>query len=291
MARLIDAVTAANAGTGATNPTLNIAHGGQGGAYAHIGVIGADGKNYEEWINNHAYIRKNIIAVVLSYPKFFDFMPNGDKLKEIYKAMIEVHPVSIDGLASGLTVSTDEHPIGRAGEVQEEITGVTRAKSNPSFTLKEKAGKAFQKFLDLVIRYGYMDPDTNKPLVMKYLTAADLEDVGGIYTPDFYTGTVLFIEPDTTQRVVVDSWLCTNMFFKSNGDRTGKMAIQGAGETLDLTIESSAITMCNEAVQNLAKVILKSLTVIEVIPDTGMVTPVSEIDPAILAAATGYNQK
>lgn len=288
MSRIKDAVLAKGTAYAGHNPALDLTKGGQNGYMAQIGVKGADGKYYDAWISNQAYIKKNIIPVVLSYPKFFDFLTDKDKFIAAYKALIELHPLTIDGLTSGLTVEVDEHAVGGGGEMQEEITNVTRARSTLSFTFKEKAGKSIQKFLDFMIRYGYLDPDVKKPLVAQFID--DMSKVGGAYTPDYYTGTVIFIEPDVLHKEVVDAWLCTNMFFKSNGERTGKRDIHSAGEAPELTIESSAITMNNEAVLALATDILSKLSIINDVPDTDMLTPTGGIDAGVAKATTGYNQ-
>lgn len=132
-----------------------------------------------------------------------------------------------------------------------------------------------------------MDPDTKRALVAQYIT--DINTIGGMYTPDYYTGTVLFIEPDITQKVVVDAWLCTNMFPKGNGDRTGKRDLRSAGETPELSIEFTSITMNNSAVMTLANKILSSLSVLSKLPDTGIVVPSSEIDSTLAAAKGGFN--
>ena len=285
--RITDAILGKSSAYAGHSPAANLAYGGQNGPMARIGVVGADGTNYGEWISNSAYIRRNVIPIVLSYPKFFDLMPDKDKWIEGYKAMIELLPMSIDGLSSGLTVETDEHAVGGAGEMQEEITNVTRARSTLSFTYKDKQGKAIQKFLDLIIRYGYMDPDVKRPLVSQYIT--DISKVGGMYSADYYTGTVIFIEPDITQKVVVDAWLSTNMFFKSNGDRTGKRDIHSANEVPEYSIESACITMNNEAVFVLADKILLSLTTVNKLPDTGIVVPTGDVDASLTAAKTGFN--
>jgi len=286
MGILTDAILAKDTVYAGHSAAVDLTFGGQNGIMPKIGRI-KDGKNYDEWISNQAYIKRNIIPVVLRYPRFFDLMPSHkEKWIATYKALIELHPLTIDGLSSGLTVETDEHPVGGAGEMQEEITDVKRARSTLSFTFKEKAGKAIQKFLDKVIRYGYMDPDVKRPLIAEHI--ATMADIGGMYTADFYTGTVIFIEPDITQKVVVDAWLCTNMFFKSNGDRTGKRDIRSAGEAPELSIESTSITMNNEAVMVLADKILGELTSLSKLPDTGIVVPSAEVDAAVKAQAVGF---
>lgn len=288
MARITDAVLNKEEVYAGSAPALNLRYGGQNGNFARIGMVGPDGKNYDEWISNQSYVQRNIIPIVIRAPKFFNYMPNPQKWIDAYKALIELHPMSITGLTSGLTVSVDEHAIGGAGEMQEEVTDVKRARSNVSMTYKEKAGKAITKFLDYLIRYGMMDPDTKKPLVANFIK--NIDDIGGMYTADFYSGTVLFIEPDVTQKVVVDAWLTTNMFPKANGERTGKRDIHSAGDSPELTIEWGGITMNNEVVTTMAEGILQNLTVINKLPDTDMQTSASEIDADVAATQPGYNE-
>ena len=288
MARITDAILNKGVAYATTAPVADLKYGGQNAHFARIGRVGADGKSYDEWISNQAYIQRNIIPVVIRSPKFFNFMPEPEKWVDAYKALMELHPLTITGLTSGLTVDVDTHAIGGAGEEQEEVTNVKRTKSIVSTTYKEKANKSIMKYLDIYIRYGMMDPDTKKPLVSELIE--NIEDVGGMYTADFYTGTVLYIEPDITQKYVVDSWLSTNLFPKSNGERTGKRDLHNPGEAPELTIEWGGITMNNNVVTELAERILKDLTVLKTIPDNDMVTPASEISPTVSASDVGFNE-
>ncbi len=286
MSRIKESVIEQGKAYAGHSPAANLKYGGQNGITNQIGFVDDDGKNYDSWISNQAYVKRNIIPVVLKYPKFFDFLTSKDKLIESYKALIELHPLSIDGLSSGLTVEFDEHAVGGAGEMQEEIINVTRARSTPSFTFKEKAGKSIQKFVDFIIRYGYMDPDTKQPLVAQHMT--DYDATKELYSPDFYTGSVLFIEPDVLQKSVVDAWLCVNMAFKGNGDRTGKRDVRAAGEAPEITLESTAITLNNEAVLTMASEILDAMTIIDTLPDK-MDLPITEIDSGVADADTGFD--
>ena len=289
MARITDAIIGkGTAYAGKDVPAPDLKYGGMNGHFARIGRVGADGKTYDEWISNQANVQRNIIPVVIRAPKFFNYMPEPEKWIESYKALMELHASAITGLTSGLTVDVDTHAVGGAGEEQEEVTNVKRAKSVVSTTFKEKANKAITKYLDTYIRYGIMDPDTKKPLVADLIDSID--KIGGMYTADFYTGTVLYIEPDVTQKYVVDSWLCTNLFPKSNGERTGKRDIHNAGEVPELTIEWGGITMNNNVVSDLAEKILKDLTVLTTIPDNDMVAPASEISPDVAGSAVGFQE-
>ncbi len=293
MSKIAESVIKKEEAYAGQSPALDLKYGGQGGFMPAIGIedIGNDGQ-IEEWISNQAYVQRNIIPVVLKYPRFFDFLPAKEKMIQAYKSLIELHPLTIEGLTSGLTVEFDEHAVGGGGEMQEEITNVVRARSNPSFTYKEKAGKSIQKFIDFIIRYGYMDPDTKQPLVTSYLKASSNYDpTKEIYSPDFYTGSVLFIEPDVLQQSVVDAWLCVNMAFKGNGERTGKRDIHSAGEAPELSLESSAITINNQPVLRLATAILKGMTVITSTPDDDMKMPLTGIDSNIVNADVGFDDK
>lgn len=260
-----------------SSATLNLSYGGQNGFLPRIGIVDGSGKSYGEWISNHAYLKHNLIPIVLQTPRFFNYLPEPEKWRRFYKALLETHALTIDGLTSTLTVETDEHAIGGAGEFQEEITDVKRSRSNPQFTFKEKAGRAVNKFWEAYIKYGMMDPDTKTPNIVKYLK--DIGDIGGMYTPDFYSGTMIFIEPDITKMDVVDAWLCTNMFPKGAGDRTGKMEKTAGAEMQDVSIEFSAITLANEPVQKLAMSILGNLSVLKQIADQDLVLPVNGIAP------------
>lgn len=268
--------------------TYNIVYGAQGGFMGRIGMVANDGKAYGEWIANQPYIKRNIIPIVIQAPRFFDFMPDPQGMIAAYKSLMEAQPLTIDGLQSGITVEFDETPVGNAGEMQQEPTKVNRARTELTFTFKEKAGRPIQKFLDTYIRWGIADPDTNVPLITTLFKSID--DFNGLYTPDFFSGTMLFIEPDITHRVVVDAWLCTNMIPMSAGERTGKMDRRSPGEPLEHSIQFTSITMNTEAVLRFADIVLGNITVISKIPDLDMILPVSDIDPKVQAASNaGFN--
>ena len=270
--------------------TLNLAYGGQSGFLPRIGLIGGDGKTYGEWISNHAYIKRSIIPIVLQTPRFFSLMPEPEKFRRFFKSLVETHALTIDSLTSGLTVDTDEHAVGGGGEFFEEPTDVKRARSNPSMTFQEIAGRAVQKYFNIWIKYGIMDPDTKTPSVVRFMNSID--QVGGMYTPDFYTATCIFIEPDVTRMDVLDAWLCTNMFPKSDGERTGKMDKRSPAEFVEHSIEFTAITLNTEPVQKLAKSILSNLSVLKQIPDIDLVLPSNGIasEDNTPYVSTGFNR-
>ena len=273
----------------AHSPAMDLTYGAMNGYLPRIGLI-KDNKFYGEWISNHAYIRKDVIPILLQAPRFFDFLPDSQKWVALWKSVMEVQPLSIDGLSSGLTVETDEHAVGGGGEMQEEITDVKRARTSLSMTFQEKAGKSIIKLFDFIIRYSMMDPDTKTPLISRYFKT--IADVGNMYTPDFYSSTMIYIEPDTTRKVVNDAWLCTNVFPKATGDRTGKRDVRSGGEKIEISIDFASITMNNEAVIRLAENILTNLTVLNQIPDLDLTLPLNGAEARVEAVKNaGYNRQ
>jgi hypothetical protein len=244
---------------------LDIKYGSQTGYVPRLG--GGVGKNtYSEWINNTAYVKRNIIPFVLQTPKFFELMGGKKKrLQETYIALFETQAETIDGLQSTVAIETDEHIVGAAGEMQEEIIKATRTRSTVSYTFREKAGKPINRFLDFIIRYGQMDPDTQRPLVTKLSTYNGTNN--GLYTPDMYSGTILFVEPDFAHKKVQEAWLCTNMFPKSAGEITGKRDLSAAGEMAVYTIEMASITVSNISTRVLGQKLLDKLDILNVDPD------------------------
>lgn len=292
MRRINDAVIGAGTAYGGHSGALNLAHGGQYGLMPRIGYIGSDGVNYGEYISNHAYVRRNIIPVCLSYPKGFDYLPNKEVYIRAYKNLMETLPVSIEGLRATLTVDTDSFAIGGAGNDQEEATNVTREKTTITTTVRERAGKAITKFLDFWIRYLILDPDQKIPLISKSMSTSDFNGIEYMYTPEMYTGAMLYIEPDILCKRALDAWLCVGMYPKTTGERDGARNITQAAETKELSIEwGGTITMMNENVANFADQVLGKLTILNTNPDFDMHIPVKDIDSTLQAQTdTGFNQ-
>lgn len=242
------------------NKMIDPVFGGQNGRSPSLGYDD-NGTLKSQWISNQGHVSRNIVAVVLQAPEFFNYMQSPEKWVETLKSLWELHAESIEGLNGSLTVETAEHPIGGAGEQQEEVTNVTRERTTLSLTTKDKMGKPFQTFLDMWIRWGIMDPDTKDPLV------STLRDIDlGLYTANNYSATILFFEPDITNKWPVEAWLCANVFPKSKGELTGKKAITEGGELVELSIEWSSITVSDNSVKALAQSIMNDMSVFSQLP-------------------------
>ena len=269
-------------------PVLNISYGGFNRYIPTIGAIGPDGKPYAEFISQTPYVKMNVIPILMGYPRFFEYMPNPEMWISMVKAFMEVHPQTIDGLSTGITVEFDETPVTRSEYLEEAVNSV-RERSSITHGYKEKANRTYQNFLDIWIRYGIMDPDTTSVLVSEYIN--DINEISGIYLPHLKACTMMYIEPDLTRKVVSNAWFCTNMQPKGTGDITGKSDIKSSLETLDLSIGFTSITLSNQAVKDLAAKLLANMNIFKRLPDIDILPSTQTIHPNIAVHNNGYDKK
>ncbi len=274
MASLTEALLQQKAfGMNVNQPILDLTYGGQQGW----------APNLKEWISNQAYIRRNLVCILLESPKFFTLMPDPDKWVSTLKSLVELHARSIEGFNAGLKVSTDTHPVGGAGELQDEVTNVERERSVPSFTFIEKYGRPIQTFIQHWIEYALMSPET------KYALAGTLENKPGDMLADWFSMSCLFFEPDPTHSKVVQAWVTTNMFPMETGEIIGKRDLSSPSEILSLTIPFSGISQYGLGVNLFAQKILDSINHTKANP---YLRPsfVDDISSDVTKAAEGYKK-
>ena len=257
---------------GVTNPMLDLRYGGQFGLANALG----------EWVSNAAYVQRNMFPILIAAPKFFQNSIHSASLTAQLRALVELHPRSIEGLQSGLTVDTTTTPVGGAGEEQDEIINVKRARSAPVFNFFEKYGRPIQSFLSWWIQYGLMDPDTKQANVGTLASGYPTDML-----PDQYAMTMMFIEPDPTHRRVVKSWLCTNMFPKGTGDIIGRRDVTSALSLQELSIEFTAITQVGLGVDRFAQQIMDTINITNANPYLREAF-IREISQEVLNANVGY---
>ena len=272
MARVTDAILKNTAfSIGHNAPMLDPTYGGQMGYSPDL----------TEWVSNQNYVRRHVICLLLEAPKFFQLMPNPDYYVRILRAMVERHPRTIEGLNRTLTVSVDETPVGGGGEMQQDFTDVKRARSEPSFTFDEKYGAPFQTFLQTWIQYGLLDPNAKTALI------GTLQAYPTDMLADMYSATMIFIEPDPTQRQVVKAFLSTNMFPLGSGDIIGSRDQANAMQLTPLTVQFSALTQVGLGVDAFAQTLLDGINFTNANP---YLAPsfINAIDPDVASAQSGY---
>jgi len=273
MSRLTDAILTGAYQQEGDKPVLDLQYGGQQGW----------APNLTEYISNQAYVSRPLTCILLEAPKMFSVMPDNTKWISSLKALFELHARSIEGFNAGLKVDTEEHPVGGAGEQQQEIVNVTRERTQPKFTFIEKYGRPIQTLLDYWIRYGMMDADT-KHALLGVLGNNDVKDL----LADWYSATCLFFVTDPLFKKIDKAWVTTNMFPLSNGDVTGKRDLTASQEMLTLDIEFSGISQYGIGVNQFAQSILDNINTLNSDP---LMKPsfVNSVSPDVDASAdVGY---
>jgi hypothetical protein len=207
------------------------------------------------------YIRKPLIIKVLQAPAGLMMLPNGSAYVAAYKNLIENWMQSWQGFNRTLSVNTQETQLGNAGEVFQTPSRVARARSQISSTVVEKDNMPVIRFLEDMVRYLIMDPDTGHPL---------LSGVSEQFTDqlaDIYGGTILAWEPDKTFKKVQKAWLITNFWpHQDIGENTGNRQLQTDGETLTYNLNWTGWQKVGYAVDKLAQGFMDAVRVTGIDP-------------------------
>jgi hypothetical protein len=243
--------------------------------------------DFEGFVNNSAYVRRNIIAVLVEAPRGFQHLPQSQFWVATLKSLIELHAQTIEGLTSTLTVSYVENAVGGAGEMQEDLQNVVRERSTPTFTWVEKYGKPINAFFEGWITNLMMDPITKVPNIM---TRNDPQKRPTDILPDYTSCTVLFIEPDPTHTRVVSAWLSTNMMPDTAGETVGSRDLTSPNDSTVYTIKFTALTQQGLGVQLLAQRYMDEMNMSAVNPNLKPAF-VQHIEEDIVAEDSGYQDQ
>lgn len=250
MARLANAILQNNTEfiAGRQNAIVDLRYGGQLG-YA---------PDMTQWVSNQSYVRRNLICLLVEAPRGFQYLTEPDKWVSTLRSLVELHPLTIDGLAQGYEVQVeDTSPVGGGGEMHQDFVNVTRARSNPVFRWNEKYGMAVSSFFRAWIQNLIMDPDS-KVANIATITGQKPTDM----LADMYSMTCAFIEPDPLHQKVVKSWLSTNMYPLGTGEITGRRELTASGEAVTHDINFTAISQTGIGVDAFCQTLLDSMSVV-----------------------------
>lgn len=267
--RLLDSKSGFTKSTTAT-PMVDAFVGGQNGPVLNIG----------RYINNAAYVSRPVIARVVEFPRWVDYMPNSEVFRRAIKNWFEVQ-TKIDGLQKGIQVDFVEQEIGAAGHRQFDINKATITQSDITHSAMDKVGLPFQNLHTIWIRYGMIDPESQLPLIHT------VSDAIGDHLPDMWSATVLYFEPDIRMKSVQKSWLMTNMGPRNNGTDEARRDLQAGGSPLELSIPYTGLQDTSLGVLNFAQSELSKMSRKGLNPLTRTAF-VSAIDADVANIATGY---
>ena len=275
MARLANAILPT--GTGYANghgaPMFDISLGGMNGFDLRM----------DQWVNNQNYVRKNLFCLLIEPPKGFALLRNPETWVSALRALVELHPMTIEGLNAGLTVETASNAVGGAGQVQEDYIDVKEEPSKPVFRWLEKYGMPVQKFLRAWITYLLMDPHSKYPNVITLADGVKPKE----WTAEMYSATMMFIETDPTHTKVAKSWLVTNMFPLSDGGLTGRREMAAAGEVVTMDISFTGIAQYGFGVDKFAQELLDGISTVGANPQARAAF-IDKIAADVLRAKEGY---
>jgi hypothetical protein len=225
------------------SPMVNLAIGGQNAYQSDLRYFHA----------NTDYVRRNLIIKVLQAPRGFQYLDNPDAYYKALKGIVEMHAQTWDGFNRTLTVNSVEAPVSGAGEMQQTPSNVTRQRSDPSMTIREKYGRPVQRFFESWITELIMDPDSKVPGISTRVNKpTDL-------LPDIYSMSIIAFEPDPSFTKVNSAWLMTNMYPTTAGDFTGRRDKTADGEELVLSIPWTGMQQVGLAVDRFAQQLLDAM--------------------------------
>ena len=280
--------------TGLTeSPMLNLEYGGQNG-YIPSMAREIAGKQFEEWISNAAHVSTNIVPFVLRTPKIFDVLADKDlgaKLKRIYIDIFTIHPQSITGFNRTITVNTVEHRIGATEEMQEEVVGSKKTRTQLTYVFEDKLGESISRFLAFLITYGVMDYRTQTALISTLETTEEFRK-GNLYTPDYYSGTTLYVELDRVNVNVQNAYVGYNFFPKTTGELTNQRNLGEDLKMANLSVPCAGIYISDNQVKAYAQKYIEKVSILRTNPDivnrVGVTT--AEVD-ALTTKYGGYNKE
>lgn len=205
-------------------------------------------------VNATPYVSNNLICKVLSSPRGFNDLPEHSEIWHgSFKALFELHPLTIDGLNSTISVNWAEAAFGGTGEMIEAPSGATRERSTVSMTFNEKYGLPITHMLEQYQRLFIMDEETKHPGISL------LVDNVGDGLLDYYTWTMIFIEPDRYMERAIRTWLVANMAPKTMPEKTGKRDKNSDQDLLEISVDFTGVTQIGYAVDKLGDNIIKSM--------------------------------
>ncbi|WJJ55194.1 virion structural protein [Xanthomonas phage RTH11] len=155
----------------------------------------------------------------------------------------------------------------------------------PTFVWTEKYGQPVRNFLEGWVLMLMMDPITKAPGIIA--TGKRPSDL----LPDYTGATMLFFEPDPTFTKVTKAWLCTNMRPNNQvAENTGRRDLTQGGESVDYSVEFTALTQVGRRVDEFAQARLNAMSLNGMNPNFQNAF-VSAIDPYVRDTDNGYAEQ
>jgi hypothetical protein len=265
-------------GRGRNAPMVDLKDGAQNG---HL-------QDWPSYISNTPYVRRNLIVKVLAGPRGFNLLPEPTKWFQTLKAVLELHPETVEGFTSTLEIETRDVSFSGDGNRQESVSNVTRGRVEPVFHYVEKYGRPFAHFFERWVTELIMDPVTKYPGVTNR-AAARAQDIDLL--PDFTSATIIAFEPDPSFRKVDKAWLVADL--KPKGSLVpveGRRDINNGGDIIEFQISFTGIAQISIGVDMVAQALLDAMNTVGANPLTQPAFT-TQADGNIADLTSGYTEK
>lgn len=265
-------------GKGHNRTMLDVRHGNQMGYTTQ----------YATYVNHTPYVQRNVITKLIAAPQAFLLFDDPDFWIGTLKALWETAANSIEGLNAKLTGDFASVAFGAAGEEQEILRDMKRARTQLSVTWShDRAGRPITVFHDMWMTTLGMDADTKHPLMTTF------ERKVNDYLPDQKSATFLFFEPNEALNGIEKAWLVTDVFPKEGADVVGKFDKNSPGDVLAITIPFTGIAQVGYGVDRLALKVLESMNFLNTNPNLRPAfidaDPSGPVDANVTTAQTGFS--
>lgn len=239
---------------GATAPMMDLRNGGQ------MGFSG----DYISAVSWQPFVRQNLIPILMKAPTGFDDLPaEKEYLVGALKALIEERALTIDGISDNLSVEFGSTPFV-GGEILEVPNGSSIDPNQPSYTWQEVDGRAVSTYWYNYINMLVFSNELRAPGIITTPEGSERTD----RLLDYYSFTVLFIEPNLNLNRVVVALLCSNMVPRSSGTRELGFDKTSANQVSTISVTFSALTERGAGVNQLAQRVLDQMRAVGANPMT-----------------------
>ncbi len=245
------------------------------------------------------YVQRNARCLVVETPRFLNYLPNPEIWRESWRCLWEKHAKKISGFKQGLKASVTEQDAGGAGEKLQIVGDMKRDRTEPVTDFDEKEGRPIQRMLEVLMRFGLMDPNTKTALISTLIEAAaarGLKDLGldvhGNGMPkdwllDWFGGTILVYECDITDTRVDKATLTTNVWPHETGPIDMGRELTASKDLLELSIPWSGISDSSYAVVQVAQRLHDRIKKAHTSPGNNPAF-IQDIEPILRSNKSGY---
>ncbi len=199
-------------------------------------------------------VKSHVIVIPMSLPGMLDYLPNTNVLKRAFYHLLATAPRSITGLTGEITVNVAEGQFHNTSEKIPVITGQTKAQSNITREYTDVGNGTWQSIIKLWIDLISPNIYTGQSGLMNYLDVAEKDfDEQFDKRLDIIGASVLYIEPDSTQRYVIRAWMTVGEFPTSSGTIEGKRTAGEERTLSELSIPFKHMTFEDENTRKMAQ--------------------------------------